>query len=588
MHGAPSLGKQETPPFRLTLSFISGDADMDQRQEGREELFRRLCFEGRLVELKDLCERDPGIVRRGIDCTTLGNKWLSVTSGSGLHLAASEGHLHCCRVLLDAGADVDAKDGRGCTPLMYASRTEHVEVIELLLCRGADVLGSSLFGWTSLHFCVYYGRSTRVVQILVSAGADLTAQNGSGNTPLALALLSATDYATTIGFELLKLGAKDVNARSSVTGKTLLHLVTEEGGRARLGEDIETLVAAGADLEAVDHRRCTPLFTATAQNNVVACKKLIQHGANANVVDMHGHTPLQVALKHIQIDVAALLIEGGASIRDEDVFPRKLYVSKVFFAAAKSGCAQVVYILADAGANVDTTDDDGNTGLLLAAKGGHTETVKNMIDIGAKVDSRNDEGQDAYLVAMANGHLATAAELIKAGANSKVGDGDGNSGIHLAAKNGHMDAVSEQVQSGDHVDVRNKDGDTPLHLAAAYGHTETALGVLKLGINIEERNLSGNTALLLAARGGHSQTINALLKAGANIEGRNNDNDTPFLLALKRGHFHAASVLIKADAQTEVENNEGVSPLILAARYDNVWLATELLKAGARCVHRSS
>ena len=55
-----------------------------------------------------------------------------------LHIAALWGDRHAARILLEAGADIDAKGDAGCTPLYFAVMGGHVEVAELLLQRGAD------------------------------------------------------------------------------------------------------------------------------------------------------------------------------------------------------------------------------------------------------------------------------------------------------------------------------------------------------------------------------------------------------------------------------------------------------------------
>ena len=54
-----------------------------------------------------------------------------------LHEAAALGLYTVCRLLLDAGADVNVRDGRECTPLHYAAARQNQKLIALLLSRGA-------------------------------------------------------------------------------------------------------------------------------------------------------------------------------------------------------------------------------------------------------------------------------------------------------------------------------------------------------------------------------------------------------------------------------------------------------------------
>ena len=72
-----------------------------------------------------------------------------------LHLASGEGFLEVARVLIEHGADVTARDGRGSTPLHNASRNGHVEVVRFLIKHGADVTVQSK--GVILHCLMGYG-----------------------------------------------------------------------------------------------------------------------------------------------------------------------------------------------------------------------------------------------------------------------------------------------------------------------------------------------------------------------------------------------------------------------------------------------
>ena len=65
-----------------------------------------------------------------------------------LHVAALWGDRHAVRMLLDAGADVNAKGDMGCTPLYFAVMNHHVDVAETLLAHGANPDAASELGFT--------------------------------------------------------------------------------------------------------------------------------------------------------------------------------------------------------------------------------------------------------------------------------------------------------------------------------------------------------------------------------------------------------------------------------------------------------
>lgn len=107
---------------------------------------------------------------------------------TALHFAAFFGKPEAARLLLDRGADVDAR-GRGWmtgTPLHSAASGRHVDVVEILLAAGADPNARQSGGWTPLHSGAHNGDVATVV-LMITAGADLEAVNDDGASVLALA-----------------------------------------------------------------------------------------------------------------------------------------------------------------------------------------------------------------------------------------------------------------------------------------------------------------------------------------------------------------------------------------------------------------
>jgi ankyrin repeat protein len=97
--------------------------------------------------------------------------------------AAWDGNIEAVKQHLDAGANVNAKED-GETPLHMAALSGPKEVAELLIAKGADVNAKDEDGVTPLHWT----ETEEIAELLIAAGADVNAMDNSGDTPLDTAI----------------------------------------------------------------------------------------------------------------------------------------------------------------------------------------------------------------------------------------------------------------------------------------------------------------------------------------------------------------------------------------------------------------
>ena len=101
---------------------------------------------------------------------------------------ALDDRLLCLRLLLDAGANLEAVDCNRHTPLHWCTaRHENVEIMKLLVEAGANVNAAADFSKTALHFAASNG-ALACVEVLLAAGASVNARNVDGSTSFDVAL----------------------------------------------------------------------------------------------------------------------------------------------------------------------------------------------------------------------------------------------------------------------------------------------------------------------------------------------------------------------------------------------------------------
>ncbi|MDQ6665019.1 MAG: ankyrin repeat domain-containing protein [Acidobacteriota bacterium] len=244
---------------------------------------------------------------------------------TALMYSAAYGNLETMRILLAAGADVNAKNAFDATALMWCAGD--IGKARLLIDRGADVNARSKLGRTPLLIAAAYDGGFEIVKLLLDKGARIAIRdNAVGTTPLLMA--SGANEAATVKL-LLEKGA-DANEKDRA-GNTALMNAAEFGNVAT----IKMLLARKADVNAVSAPHFgpgvkngpialgsfTPLILAAAYGGPVAVKILLDAGAKVDAQDVRGMTPLMLAIAtdHPNVSVVRLLLENKADMKLKDL-----------------------------------------------------------------------------------------------------------------------------------------------------------------------------------------------------------------------------------------------------------------------------
>lgn len=137
--------------------YLRGGGDPNAVYNGWRLLMIAACYEN------EQCVQR--LIKAGADISaTDENSWPSM-----LHAACYYGGmLRIAKILIDHGADVNARRKRGQTPLMMAAQNGHLEVVQLLVESGASLTEDDDSGWTALDYAEQYERES-VVDYLRSA-----------------------------------------------------------------------------------------------------------------------------------------------------------------------------------------------------------------------------------------------------------------------------------------------------------------------------------------------------------------------------------------------------------------------------------
>ncbi|KAL8295977.1 hypothetical protein RB600_001460 [Gaeumannomyces tritici] len=503
-------------------------------------------------------------------------------------------HGQILKILRRGVININVKDEDGSTPLQWAAENGHEAVVRLLLDRGADKDAKVGDGRTPLHWAAAGGHEA-VARLLVEAGADKEAKDGcgGGRTPLHLAAAGGHEAVARL---LVEAGADKEAKDGRFSGRTPLHRAAEGGHEAVA----RLLVEAGADKDAKDIFGRTPLHRAAEGGHEAVARLLVEAGADKEAKDkdgrFFGRTPLHCAAEGGHEAVARLLVEAGADKEAED---GGFFGRTPLHCAAEGGHEAVARLLVEAGADKEAKDGGGRTPLHRAAEGGHEAVARLLVEAGADKEAKDGDGFSGRTPlhrAAEGGHEAVARLLVEAGADkeAKDGDGGGRTPLHCAAEGGHEAVARLLVEAG--ADKEAKDGDrfsgrTPLHCAAEGGHEAVARLLVEAGADKEAKDdgcgLFGRTPLHCAAEGGHEAVARLLVEAGADKDAKDGcgGGRTPLHRAAEGGHEAVARLLVEAGADKDAKDDGrglfGRTPLHCAAEGGHEAVARLLVEAGA-------
>jgi uncharacterized protein len=427
------------------------------------------------------------------------------------------------------------------------------QAIQKLLKDPAAVKATEADGTTPLHWAVR-ADDMETSKALLNAGANASAANRYGVTPLSLAAVN---------------------------------------GNAAL---IEALLAAGASANTVVSKGQTVLMTAARTGNPAAARVLIEHGADVNAHESQlGETALMWAASENQAEVVTLLASRGADINARSstiqfpkdrfglegvltILPHGNWTPLMY--AARDGGVDAARALAKAGAEVNATDPDGTTALILAIMNAHYDTANAILEAGADPNITDKAGMAALYAAVDMSSLGEVYGMPPRKVNDTLKPTDVMS--RLIAKGAVVDALLKSpTLQRNHTPGEGQlgAGTTPLMRAARNGDFAAMQILLAAGADPTLKQPRGTTALMMASGLGRGlgvfakdygteadlrQAVELLVERNVDVNASTDDGITAIHLAAQGGLDSIVRVLAKAGARLDVKDKRGRTPVDMA------------------------
>jgi ankyrin repeat protein/nucleoside phosphorylase len=461
--------------------------------------------------------------------------------------------------MLKCGVCVAELDEGGHTALSRACAGARIEVVQILLSRGAHPDRDAPNQEKPLVQAARHGH-VKACQMMLDAGANLNALDKNGHTALSAACeegrLGVVEYLLSFG-RTLSLG--DSGRRNPLV----------EACRSRRSDLIQLLLTHGAHVNSHDEEGWTPLKRAAEAGDAHVLRLLLVNRADVDFRgfgnssslrtmgsmltlgkysmrrDPSSFTPLMIATASGHLDAMRLLLASGAHVNtrcDNGLTPLVL-------AAGQGHDYVMTQLLLEYGADVNGQSEDGLTPLMFAAGGARTRVVELLVNYKADVNAVSHDGMSPLMFAAMEGRYTTVQSLLLQGADVNLNCIDGLSALKVAITGRHASVVWLLLNAGAYPNTGTYDESPPLWLAIRENLDDISQLLLENGADSNARNSRGMTPLIFAVQNGCGKIVELLLDAGADVEAANADGVSPLMIAVDMGQSVIVSRLLDRGAK---------------------------------------
>jgi len=511
-----------------------------------------------------LKHKAPVNVRDGADC-------------SALLLACRAGNHDIVGALLAGGADRNAHDAAGATPLLEAAAGGFLEVLRVLAEHPApDPCVCDREGRNALALaCLANRNDPALVQQLLAMGVDPGQRDHAGRRPIEHAmangrwrLVAALEPEQTLPATLV--AATEPGPEDPRTPVELLDQALRDGDLLRA----QSLF----DLAAPSALACDALLLEFVDGGDPAVVRwLLLHGAQADRAHGGQDSVLFHLLGRGEGGAVGLrrLLDAGCPVGGAGGLVR-------FLEACSGGvddpdaAEQLAQELLARGADPFAPSRDGANALHLAAALDWPTLADALLASGADPQARDGRGVTVLQAACVAGSEALVRLLVRYGAAAAARAADGQTALGIALSGGRHDLARWLDWPHWALPGRALRG-SDLPAAAMAGDLEACERLLALGLPLNARDAQGCTALLRAAGGGHRAIVERLLSVGADPTLAANTGATPLSAAVSMRQAEIVERLLAGGAPVDQPLPGGVTPLMVACALGLTDLVARLL-----------
>jgi ankyrin repeat protein len=284
-------------------------------------------------------------------------------------------------------------------------------------------------------------------------------------------------------------------------------------------------IAKGANVGVEDANGEAVLLLAVelGDSGLPVVEALVKAGADVNTMGISkiigyytiGWTPLLLALQlPNNLPTVRYLLESGADVKARNNYRGNALMAAC--AAPNNGNLELVKMLVKAGSDVDAIDVSVGTALMVAEQYRDNLAVINYLiaEAGADANKKNKDGDSALSLVAGRGDSPTVAALIAGKADVNAANKSGNTPLMIAAASGDAGAsvVKSLIEAGADVNAKNKFGDTALMMAATMGSLGAAKALVESGADVaaQPKENKGWTALMFALDNHHLEVVTYL------------------------------------------------------------------------------